>query len=197
MRARVRDSLETGKKGTDIFFFFFLPRDKPSQRSETPGLRRASAVISCCFSTHSTPTPKTFPLGSFDSHSAGWDECWVPLKFQWQETFPSVRPQLPLMITVAFWNACIGEASWINKPNWEENPPIFRTLLFGVEERDTMRDWTWDGERERRQRGRESVRGKPYWSGGLINHQMPLTEPLIFCDQWQSGTAQGEMVGRE
>ena len=24
---------------------------------------------------------------------------------------------------------------------------------------------------------------------------MPLTQPLIFCDLWQSGTALGEMVG--
>lgn len=158
-------------------------------------LRRASAVITYCFSTHSTPTPKTFPLGSFDSHSVEWDECWAPLKFRWQETFPSARPQLPLMITAAFWKACIGKASGINKPNWEENPTNLRTFDLGW-----RRKTRWKGEKEKereRDRGRQSVRGKPYWSGGLINHQMPLTQPLIFCDQWQSGTALGEMVGRE
>lgn len=90
-------------------------------------LRRASAVITYCFSTHSAPNPKTFPLGSFDSHSAGWDECWAPLKFQWQETFPSVRPQLPLMI----WKACVGKASGINKPSWEENQTNFENFWFG------------------------------------------------------------------
>lgn len=35
------------------------------------------------------------------------------------------------------------------------------------------------------------LRGKSYWSGGLMNHQMPLTQPLIFCDHWQSGTTLG------
>lgn len=40
-------------------------------------------------------------------------------------------------------------------------------------------------------------RGKPYLSGGLINHQMPLTQPLVFCDQWQSGTALGDGIGKK
>lgn len=30
-----------------------------------------------------------------------------------------------------------------------------------------------------------------------MNHQMPLTHPLIFCDHWQSGTTLGKREERE
>lgn len=30
-----------------------------------------------------------------------------------------------------------------------------------------------------------------------MNHQTPLTHPLIFCDRWQSGTTLGKRKERE
>lgn len=143
MRARLRDSLKTEKKRS---WHFLAVRKAESKIWDSAEL---SVVITYCFSTHSAPTSKTFPLGSFDSHSAGWDVRWAPLKFQWQETFPSARPQLPLMITAAFWKACVGKASGINNPNWEENPTNLRRFDLGWERKTWWKSRKREGQKER------------------------------------------------
>lgn len=85
----------------------------------------------------------------------------------------------------AFW-----EVAGLNTPSGEENPTKFPTW-----ERKTR--WQKENERMGKKETGRVLGGKPYWSGGLMNQQMPLTHPLIFCDHWQSGTTLGKGAARE
>lgn len=187
MSAWLRGSLRKSKKGTDIF----LLQEKPSQRSENLTLCTASAVITA-FAPTPSPSPKTFPTRLIWLLLCRLRQELGSLEVSMERNFSISEPSVTTYDHSSILKTRVGKASGINKTKWEENPTNLRTFVLGWRRKARC---TSGNEKGRKRGGWESVRGKPYWSGGLINHQMPLTQPLIFCDLWQSGTALGEMVG--